>query len=82
MERKQLPESVMMKKTRINMSAPVSRRVKEKRQMSPIIFLLRPDEYMFSDVLSDQISIYSQVPQMILFIHRSNRYFFSYVFLF
>ena len=58
-EEKKLPESVMMKKTRINMSAPVSRRVKEKRQMSPIIFLLRLDEYMFSDVLSDHISICS-----------------------
>ena len=79
-EEKKLPESVMMKKTRINMSAPVSRRVKEKRQMSPIIFLLRPDEYVFSDVLSDQISIYSQVPQMISFFNRSNRCFFSYVF--
>ena len=59
LEEKELPESVMMKKTRINMSAPVSRRVKEKRQMSPIIFLLRLDEYMFSDVLSDHISICS-----------------------
>ena len=70
----------MMKKTRINMSAPVSRRVNEKRQMSPIIFLLRLDEYMFSDVLSDQISFHSQVPHMILVLHRSGRYFFSYVF--
>ena len=31
------PESVMMKKTSMKIRAPVSRRVKEKRQMSPII---------------------------------------------